>query len=713
MARRKALNPSGAAWGEVGARWLVAIAAAALLYRAACFAVVGSHPLLRHPVVDAGYHRAWARRITNGDWLGHGPDDVFKPPLYPYFLAGLHLLFGRHIALVQWVQFGLGAGSCVLVALLAGRLLGSVTGRVAGILSAFYAPYVFFELQLLTPALSIPLDLAALVLLVGRAGPPTRRRLAGAGALLGLSAGVRPDVLLPAALVVACLLWRRRASLRGLAVNALCVGAPVLAIVALVAARNWHLTGQFVPISSNAGVNLYVGNGAGADGITAVPVGLRWERLVARVPQEVLERPADASRWWMRAAWREMRAAPGAALLRLGAKAVAFWNRREFRNNICFHFMEREAWPLWLSPGQFAVVVPLAVIGLVSLRRSADRKRRLAASVIALWVGGFWVLGVAFFVTARFRLPAVPLLIVAASWGLVEIAAALRLRVRRALVGYAAVALAVGIVAWPPWFGAPRSGWARDEVNLGNSLRESGGARGALAAYRRALEIAPDDPDAHYLAGLVVLGERPHEALEEFEAARRVIPDSPDVLLALARAHAALGSAPRARRDIGELLRVAATSNLCPKRATLATAHILLADLDPARAARHWEKAWSLDPRTAAEAAFLKGRGLPRALEAFEADAREQPWDWYAHANCGSVLLSLGRAEEAAAAYRRAARLAPERSVLRYYLARALAEAGHDDEAAELLERLGRELPACSLRRDVDAFLAHLRATRR
>jgi len=121
------------------------------------------------------------------------------------------------------------------------------------------------------------------------------------------------------------------------------------------------LTGEFIPVSSNAGINFYTGNAVVSDGVSAVPVGLRWERLVSRVPQSILEQPARASTWWSARAREEMAANPWKTLGRLGKKALAFFNGREFRNNICFHFMQNLAWPLRLPFLQYGLILPLAI----------------------------------------------------------------------------------------------------------------------------------------------------------------------------------------------------------------------------------------------------------------------------------------------------------------------------------------------------------------
>ncbi|UCG58740.1 MAG: tetratricopeptide repeat protein, partial [Phycisphaerales bacterium] len=525
-----------------------------------------------------------------------------------------------------------------------------------------------------------------------------------AGLLLGLSVGVRPDTVLPASLVLLYLLFEnRRMPGRQLATRALCVVTGVLLVVLPITVRNYVLVREVIPVSSNAGINFYVGNSAGADGISAIPVGLRWERLIGRVPQEVLEKPATASRWWARAARSEIMADPAAALSRLGKKALAFFNRREFRNNICYHFLQRACRPLRMSPSQFAVILPLAVCGLVGLWRSGNPAPRRASALCALWVAGYWAAGVAFFVTARFRLPATPLLILPAAWALAEGLAAVRQKRWRTLAGFTAGVLGASAICWPFWFGSPQEDWVRDNVNLGNSLSEAGDIDGAVNACRRALEIQPQDPDANFLLGRMLLPRDPTGAVKHFEIAREQAPESPSLLLATGQAYLQIGEMSKSRQTLQELLDLSAKMNLWPKRDAWATAHIVLGEIDPPAAKQHWDEAWSIDPRTTAEAAFLQRRELPRVLETFRAEAAEKPWDWYSQANLGMVLLESGSAAEAVQAFRNASRLAPDREGLEFQLARALLQAGEEQDALDILDRLARELPRGGLRDQVEA----------
>lgn len=345
---------------------------------------------------------------------------------------------------------------------------------------------------------------------------------------------------------------------------------------------------------------------------------------------------------------------------------------------------------------------------MVSLWRRRDSFEVPALFLTLLWVGCFWVLGVVFFVTARFRIPAVPMLMIPAGWSLVEIALAVRTFRWRSLGSHAAVIVTAGVLVWPMWFGRAQSGWAGDYVNLGNAMHSAGDLGRAEKTYRRALALG-DEPDAHYLLARVLLSRKKGvRALQHLESARRILPTSPDVLLTLARAQVAARNPQRARKLLNQVVNSSKDCNLWPRRAEWVTAHIMLADLEPSKAEEHWEQAWSIHPATAAEASFLRRKDMPRVLETFRLEAENKPWDWYAQANYGLALLETSRPGQAVIPLRLAAKLAPKKDVIHFQLARALAETGKKNEAVIILEKLLQALPNSVLRRDVKALHGRL-----
>ena len=96
-------------------------------------------------------------------------------------------------------------------------------------------------------------------------------------------------------------------------------------------------------------------------------------------------------------------------------------------------------------------------------------------------------------------------------------------------------------------------------------------------------------------------------------------------------------------------------------------------------------------------------------LKIFQDEARDKPWDWYSQANLGMALLQTGRADEAVEAFRKAARLAPEREGIPFQLARALLQTGRKDDAMQILDNLAGKLPHCGLRDQVNELRARIR----
>src|SRR5581483_11659697 len=93
---------------------LIVVFAAALLVRLVHVWQLRPSPFSSILMGDARGYDEWAQRIAHGDWIG--TDVFYQAPLYPYFLAVLYTLFGRHLLLVRIVQAFVGASSCVLLA---------------------------------------------------------------------------------------------------------------------------------------------------------------------------------------------------------------------------------------------------------------------------------------------------------------------------------------------------------------------------------------------------------------------------------------------------------------------------------------------------------------------------------------------------------------------------------------------------------------------
>jgi hypothetical protein len=205
--------------------------------------------------------------LLNGWWMDGGQGHAaafYGQPLYPYVLAALHRLTGESLFGPISVQFA--ALGCVVVgtAELARRAFGSLLdGLVAAaallVLLQLEPEHFKIARQLFNENLYMPLAMASLIVLVvfaRRERPVAWWQALLAGGLLGLTAISRSQFLLcvPFGLLVLWLAWRRLPVAALATLVLICVGV-MLAIVP-VTARNWVVSGQFVPISSSGGASL-------------------------------------------------------------------------------------------------------------------------------------------------------------------------------------------------------------------------------------------------------------------------------------------------------------------------------------------------------------------------------------------------------------------------------------------------------------------------
>jgi len=204
---------------------------------------------------------------------------AYRPPLYPLFLAGCFEVFGERYTPVRVIQALVGAGAAALVFFITLRLLDPakasaprsvrealgngpwLAAALAGLSAAVFDALIFYTGEFLTETWYVFLLVALIYrLLAGSAGTGGARgadsgRAVVNGALLGLMALLRPValVLYPAMVFVE---REKGTTLKGLR---LMVVATAIVIVPWTI-RNAVVLGAFVPISTNTGVNLYIGH---------------------------------------------------------------------------------------------------------------------------------------------------------------------------------------------------------------------------------------------------------------------------------------------------------------------------------------------------------------------------------------------------------------------------------------------------------------------
>ena len=253
--------------------------------------------------------------------------------------------------------------------------------------------------------------------------------------------------------------------------------------------------------------------------------------------------PGEVSSFWVRQTMEFVRSQPGAWLTLMSTKAVLLWNRTEFVDTESQASYEDSSTLLYaLAPvGHFGILVPLAVLGIIATW--ADRSR---AGVYYAITAAYAASVVLFYVSARYRMPLVPLLILFAAAGLASLTTFLRTAGAPKIAVAATTIGAVMILANLPILSADLMR-ATTETNLGVALQTDGRLHEAEAHYRRALAIQPDHAPAHVNLGMVLVAlHRPDEAIEAYKRAIELKSEDVDLDVRLGNALLQAGRAPEA-----------------------------------------------------------------------------------------------------------------------------------------------------------------------
>lgn len=433
------------------------IGAAALVLRTLYFSEHLGSAFFGIPILDEKYYVELARRLLEGQ----SPEALnpgFRPWLYAAYLASFFGPLGDlGLPVALAVQHLLGIATTMMVCSLAVAVYRRVAaGWLSGGLYLLAGPPLFFEGEVLITTLFTFLATATLWLLLrameagGSGGRTAWLAWLGVGSLLGLTVQARPNILL-LTLAIPCLAWaaspvdggarrRLRRSARWSALAAL----GCIAVLATFAGLQSPLLGGFQWLPQSGGINLYLGNKQGADGMQPrqdqwVSYGDVYRDSVQVFAEEVYrqrigapEGPVDAgavSRYWRHRTWQEVRADPVAWGGLMVRKLAFLMSAGEIPNNKSYDFVRRhESSVLRWLPIRWGGLLALAALGWCAswwqagkvLETGLRRRRRAQLLALGLYLvllaAGIWL----FFVNGRYRIPLWPVLAALAGGGMLQ-----------------------------------------------------------------------------------------------------------------------------------------------------------------------------------------------------------------------------------------------------------------------------------------------------
>lgn len=263
---------------------LTLILALAFTIRIVWIAISQWHPM---PDDDAFRYDFGARGLADGLGYIHlnGDPTAFWPPGYSLLLAGGYVLFGRHIEVAQAINALMGTATVGLVYLIGLRLFGPRPALIAAAITALFPSLIFFTAVTTSEiAFTFFALLGVLMLIIEaqsmRNGRRDLRWLLAAGVVLGFASLIRGQALL-LPLVLIPFWWRCRIDRSGIADGVVALALGMALIVAPWGIRNAIEMRAPVLISTNAGVDFWIGHHESATGAYG-PTG--GDELVYRHP---------------------------------------------------------------------------------------------------------------------------------------------------------------------------------------------------------------------------------------------------------------------------------------------------------------------------------------------------------------------------------------------------------------------------------------------
>jgi tetratricopeptide (TPR) repeat protein len=637
----------------------------ALLLRLIHLWMITDSPYFSSPILDARLFDRQAWDIAQGS----RPFDeaFFQAPFYPYFLAAIYKIFGHNYLVPRLIQAVLGASSAWLVYRLGSRVYDRRIGFISGLIVAFYGPLIHYTGQLLITTLFVFLVCWFLLAFDRLIEKPSRGNFFLSGILLGTAALARPNILIfvPFALAWIFLGLKNRGS-----------GIPIfiagIALVILpVTVRNYLVEKDFVLISSQAGVNFYMGNNAWATGRSAwVPGTSRnwWEEGYLQ-QREIAEKNAGhplkssqvSAYWWKRTRSDIAQNPKGWTNLLLNKIRYLFAGY-ELSDTEDIYYQRRFsplfAFLMWdgIVDFPFGILLPLGFLGLAL---SANRKRQGHLILFQLSYAAGLLL---FIITSRYRLPLVPVSAIWAAAGLVlPFQSIHRGRFSRWILTFLGFIILLISVNRNP---------AKNQlvplldgaVNLGNKYLDLKDNQRALDAFKEAARLDTASVRAAYGMGVALLNlGKIDEAKEQFERAIRLDPATIKARNNLGRILQQRGDFEGALRQFNAVLKLD-SSDVYAHRGC---ADIALEKQDYAAAVQHYENAYHLGASDRqlisrwAQALLLQGK-YEDALKVNSILLQREPNNARIHHNQARIYAFCDSLQRAAEELETVLRLAPQ-----------------------------------------------------
>ncbi len=398
-----------------------------------------------------GYLR-WAVRVSAGTY--DSATSFWQAPGYPYFAAGIFDLFGVNIYVISFLQVILSSLTSILIYFIAGTAFNKKTGAAAGLISSFYAPFIFYAPFLLSETLGVFLIAASLFYILKSTSNPALKFIIPGGVLLGLASLVRPNFLLFAVFFIFYQMIKIK-NLKQFLEYVLFFSASLAAVIAPVTVRNYFVSGEFVLISANFAETFRLSNSL--------------DSLVLNYTEPRLGMMAySSSEFWV----HQLK------------KALYFWWGFEVPQNINYYLTAKHSTVLNFPLLPFWLIGPMGLTGIWLWARSNYRREK----TLIIFVLSYYASIVMLYIVSRFRVPFMAGLIPFSAFTATEIVRCIHNKKMKAASTIIIFCAALSFLSYPRGVQRIR---ATDYRMLGVAMAQEGMYIQAIEPLEKSLQFLP------------------------------------------------------------------------------------------------------------------------------------------------------------------------------------------------------------------------------
>jgi tetratricopeptide (TPR) repeat protein len=477
---------------------------------------------------DMHFYDDWARQILNGRLTDHFA--FYGLPLYAYLLAFLYKIFGYSPFVPGFLQACLDAGTATLLYKIAVRVFrgngapvrnnATAIGLAAAAGWAFFVPAQAYCVILMPTTWLVFVFWFLVWQIVNAECAFTPLRCLAYGVLIGVTAMGIATILFLLPLVLTALLLKPRCDpvarpswiARSAAVTLLFIGLGAGTAPCWI--HNYFIARDRVFLSAHGGINFWLGNNSEATGYPHFPGLHAGQAAMLKDSIDLAEAAAgkslkrsEVSAYWSAKARTYISSNFGAWLKLIGRKLGNFWNAFEYDDLSVISYFRQQG--IVLPGPHFGIVATLAIPGLLlSLKRFPPSR----------WVGAAVFLQMAavlpVFITERYRLAAVPGLLLFAAFGLETFWQYCSLGRYRRIAAYPGFLLAAAVLVTLPR--KEPSLWAMEAYNSGRQALDSNNLPQAELHLQRAYSYVPDNAETNLALGNLRLAQGDRASAKSF-----------------------------------------------------------------------------------------------------------------------------------------------------------------------------------------------------